>query len=97
MYFLIGLAFRFLFTHFGEAEDGVHGSAQFMGHVGQKGAFGLVGRFRRFLGYHQVCRLFFHQLLKVVPVFMQFFFRPLSFSDIGGNAKDTDDVIISIV
>ena len=49
----------------GEAENGVHGGADLMAHIGQKNAFGLVGGFGFLFGSNQFA-LFFLQLGDIV-------------------------------
>ena len=44
---------RLLLQHFAVPDDGVHGGAEFVAHVGEELALGAVGRFRRVFGRAQ--------------------------------------------
>ena len=54
-----------------EPDDGVHGRADFVAHVGQKGALGAVGRFGLLPGRTQLGRALRHQVFQVQAVAVQ--------------------------
>ena len=64
----------------GEADDGVHRRADFVAHVGQKGALGDVGGLRCILCLRQFGGTRNDQFFQVIAVLFQFGFSQLAFS-----------------
>ena len=55
-----------------QANDGVHGGAYLMAHVGQEGAFGQIGRVGLLAGQRQLGGAAHHKVFKVEAVVVQF-------------------------
>ena len=64
------------------AEDGVHRRADFMGHVGEECALGLIGGFGLVLGDGQLARALFDQFFQVMVVLAQFRLQALFLGDV---------------
>ena len=71
----------------GHAGDGVERCPDLVAHVGEEGALGDIGAFRRFLGRRQLGGALRHQLFQVPPVFLQFLLVPLALADVHVHAN----------
>ena len=80
----LGLGWRDLAAgeQVGEPDDGVHGRADLVAHVGQEGALGPVGRLRPGAGTGELQGAALHQLLQVVAVAVQLVGHALLLGDV---------------
>ncbi|MNZ63145.1 hypothetical protein D3C78_812840 [compost metagenome] len=67
----------------GEAQDGIHGGADLVAHVGEEGALGLVGAFGALMGLRQLLGALADHLLQVEAVLIQLLPELLLLGDVG--------------
>ncbi len=82
----------FLLQQMGIADDGVHWRTDFMAHVGEEGAFGLVGDFGLLFGIFQLPRTHLDQFFQLFTVHVHLPFDHFAFCDIARDALHLGDV-----
>ena len=74
---------KFIGAHnVGKAEDRIHRCSYLVAHIGQKSTFCQVGLFGELRCFDQLCGTLSHQILKMMPVLIEFFTETLFLCDV---------------